>query len=69
MWVVNNWSGTDPKSCCLYVEYVLLAELYFLATVREEESNLADLKCCDGGIQGRGQTLTQRKREKDCGRG
>jgi hypothetical protein len=24
MWVLNNWSRGNPKSCCLYVGYVLL---------------------------------------------
>ena len=26
-WVPNNWNGDYPKSCYLYVGYVLLAEL------------------------------------------
>jgi hypothetical protein len=25
MWVPNNWSRSYPKSCCLYVGYVLLS--------------------------------------------
>ena len=27
MWVPNNWSRGYPKSCCLHIEYVLLAGL------------------------------------------
>ena len=33
----NDWSGGYPKSCCLYVGYVLLAGLPCLASVGEEE--------------------------------
>ena len=42
MWVLNNWSGGYPKSCCLYVGYVLLAGLPCLASVGEEVPSLAE---------------------------
>jgi hypothetical protein len=38
MWVLNNWIGGYPKSCGLYLRYVLLAGLSSLAL---ERKNLA----------------------------
>ena len=37
-----------PKSCCLYVGYVLLPGLPFLASVGENVPSLADLMCQAG---------------------
>jgi hypothetical protein len=48
MWVLNNWSGGYPKSCCLYegyMGYVLLAGLPCLASVGEDVPSLRDLVC------------------------
>jgi hypothetical protein len=52
MWVPNNWSSRYPypKSCCLYVRYVLLAGMPCLVSVGEDAPSLADLMCQDGGI-------------------
>lgn len=43
MWVPNSWSGGYPKSCCLYVEYVLPAKLPYLASVRDDVSQRLDV--------------------------
>ena len=40
--VPDNWSGRYSKSCCLYVGYVLLAELPCLTSVGEEASSIAE---------------------------
>ena len=42
MWVLNNLDGGYPKSCCLYVGYVLLAELPCLASVGEKVPSLTE---------------------------
>ena len=44
MWDLNNWNGGYPKSCCLFVGYVLLVGLPCVASVGEEGPSLADLK-------------------------
>jgi hypothetical protein len=49
MWVLNNWNREEgkseyPKSCCLYLGYVLLAGLPCLA-VGENVSNLTETWC------------------------
>jgi hypothetical protein len=36
MWFPNHWSGCYPKSCCLYLRYVLLVGLLCLSSVAEE---------------------------------
>jgi hypothetical protein len=46
MWVLNNWIGGYPKSCCLYLRYVLLARLPSLAL---ERKNLASQRLEGGG--------------------
>ena len=38
----GNWSGCYPKSCCLYVGYVLLAGLPCLASMGEEAPGLTE---------------------------
>ena len=42
MWVLNNFSVGYPKSCCLYVGYVLLARLPCLASVGEDVLSLTE---------------------------
>jgi hypothetical protein len=42
MWVLNKWRKGYPKSCCLYVEYILLAGLPCPAPVGKEAPSLAE---------------------------
>ena len=48
--VLNNWNRGYPKSCCLYVGYVLVTGLPCLASVGEDASSLACLMCQGGRI-------------------
>jgi hypothetical protein len=51
MWVLNNWSrggGGYPKSCCLYMEHVLVG-LPCLVSVGEDESSLTETWCAKVG--------------------
>ena len=43
MWVPNNWNRVYPKSCCLYVEYVLLAGLPCPASVGEDKPSFTEI--------------------------
>lgn len=53
--VPHNWSRGYPKSCCLQVGYVPLAELPCLASVGKGAPNFIDLMCQDAEIPvGRG---------------
>jgi hypothetical protein len=45
MWILNNWSRSYPKSCCLSVGHVLLVELPCLASVGKDEPSLAETQC------------------------
>jgi hypothetical protein len=63
-----------PKSCCLFMGYVLLAGLPCLASVGEDVPSLADLMCQGGGGDTQGRPyLLRGKGEgnggKECGRG
>ena len=69
-----NWSGDYPKSCCLYVGYILLVGLPCLASVGEKVPSFTEiLSARVGGImKERPHLLRGEGKEewgKDCGRG
>ena len=78
MWVPKEQNRDYPKSCCLYVRYVLLAGLPCLASMLQRGSTqpLRDLKCWDrvgvahmlrgGGMR---EGLWEGECGEDCGRG
>jgi hypothetical protein len=49
MWVPNNWGRGYLRSCCLYVGYVHLAGLPYLASVGKEAPGLRDTLCARVG--------------------
>ncbi|EDL99626.1 rCG37811 [Rattus norvegicus] len=63
MWVPNNRSSGCPKSCCLYVGYVLLAGLSGLASVGEEAPSFAERWCVRVWGQNPGNSHLLRGRE------
>jgi hypothetical protein len=64
MWVLNNWSESYPKSCCLSVGYVLPAGLPLLASVGEDEPSLTEVCCARVGKHPEAPTLSEEKGEK-----
>jgi hypothetical protein len=70
MWVQKNWGGRGyPKSCFMYMRYVLLAGRPCLLLVGEHAPSIAYLMCQGGGIP-RGPHLLRGEGVwgKDCGR-
>ena len=51
--ILNNWSWSYPKSCCLSMRYVLLAGLPGLALVEEEVGVERSLTSTDSEVRQR----------------
>ena len=64
MLVLKNWSEGYPKSCCLYVGYVLLAGLPCLASAGEDAPILIRDLLCQGERYPGGPPSAQRRRQE-----
>jgi hypothetical protein len=61
MWVLNNWKGDYPKSCCLHVVYVLL-DGWLVWLKWERKPSLRDMNCQSGRYSECGATCSLEKK-------